>query len=175
MRFRIAFAVSTFAVIALLFIVWRFRFAKHVSDPSVSAAPSVTIISGAPFSATPETSDPSNFAPTNVYAHNLKLRKGPGFRVYVRWLRGQMIRTARNINPSFDELDSFVIDVKNGVIHTNVGDLTNFLNEGVTNSPLTKISLSGDGDQLKLHGTLHKPSLSCRSLAGFTQMSNGKC
>jgi UDP-N-acetylglucosamine enolpyruvyl transferase len=48
------------------------------------------------------------------------------------------------------------IDVKNGVIHTNVGDLANFLNEGISNSPLKKIKLSGDGDQLKLKGTLHK-------------------
>ena len=85
------------------------------------------------------------------------LRKGPtGFRVYVRWIRGLMVRTARNINPSFDEPDSFVLDVKNGVIHTNVGDLANFLNEEVANSPFRGITLSGDGDTIKLHGTLHK-------------------
>ena len=99
----------------------------------------------------------SALAPTNIYAHNLMLRKGPtGFRVYVRWLRGQMARTSRNTNPSLDDPESFYIDVKNGVIHTNVGDLANFLNEGISNSPLKKIKLSGDGDQLKLKGTLHK-------------------
>jgi hypothetical protein len=94
---------------------------------------------------------------TNVYAHNLMLRKGEaGFRIYVRWLRGEIIRVNRNINPSFDEPDSFVLDVKTGVVHTNVGDLTNFLNQGLTNSPLKNVTLSGDGDQIKLHGTLHK-------------------
>jgi hypothetical protein len=94
---------------------------------------------------------------TNVYAHNLMLRKGEaGFRIYVRWLRGEIIRVNRSINPSFDEPDSFVLDVKTGVIHTNVGDLTNFLNQGLTNSPLKNVTLSGDGDQIKLHGTLHK-------------------
>jgi hypothetical protein len=99
----------------------------------------------------------SNSDLTNVYAHNLMLRKGEaGFRIYVRWLRGAIIRVNRGINPSFDEPDSFVLDVKTGVIHTNVGDLTNFLNQGLTNSPLKNVTLSGDGDQLKLHGTLHK-------------------
>jgi hypothetical protein len=94
---------------------------------------------------------------TNVYAHNLMLRKGSaGFRIYVRWLRGQMVRVNRTIDPSFDEPDSFVLDVKTGVIHTNVGDLTNFLNDGLANSPLKNVTLSGDGDQIKLHGTLHK-------------------
>jgi hypothetical protein len=73
---------------------------------------------------------------TNVYAHILMLRKGEaGFRIYVRWLRGEIIRVNRSINPSFDKPDSFVLDVKTGVIHTNVGDLTNFLNQGLTNSP----------------------------------------
>jgi hypothetical protein len=67
-----------------------------------------------------------------------------------------MIRTRRNVNPSFDEPDSFVLDVKRGVIHTNVGDLANFLNDGTANSPLRNITLSGDGDQIKLRGTLHK-------------------
>jgi hypothetical protein len=85
------------------------------------------------------------------------LRKGEaGFRIYVRWLRGEIIRVNRSINPSFDEPDSFVLDVKTGVVHTNVGDLTNFLNQGLTNSPLKNVTLSGDGDQIKLRGTLHK-------------------
>jgi hypothetical protein len=83
------------------------------------------------------------------------LRKGPDFRVYVRWLRGQIIPTRRNINPSFDDPESFLLDIKAGVIHANVGDIANFLNAGV-NSPLKNITLSGDGDQIKLHGTLHK-------------------
>src|SRR6266700_6665033 len=96
-------------------------------------------------------------APTTVYAHNLMLRKGPNFRFYVRWLRGQMIRTRRNVNPSFDDPESFLLNVKAVVIHANVGDITNFLNvSGSANSPLKNITLSGDGNQIKLHGTLHK-------------------
>jgi len=85
------------------------------------------------------------------------LRKGPNFRIYVRWLRGQMIRTRRNVNPSFDDPESFFLDVKTGVIHANIGDITNYLNAStIANSPLKNITVSGDGDQVKLHGTLRK-------------------
>ena len=31
-------------------------------------------------------------SPTRMYAHNLMLRKGPDFRIYVRWLNGEMVR-----------------------------------------------------------------------------------
>src|ERR1017187_1970432 len=157
MRTRIALAISAVAVAVFILLAWHFRSAKHSVEPpaSVTPPPSV-VISVAPFTPVPETSDSSETAPTNVYAHNLKLRKGPGFRIYVRWLRGQMIRAKRDVNPSFDDPDSFVLDVKTGVIRTNVGDLSNFLNAGVSNSPLRNITLSGDGDQIKLHGTLHK-------------------
>jgi hypothetical protein len=157
MRFSIAFAISAFAVLLLMFIVWRFRSARHATESSVSMTSTPTaVISGVPFAAIPGTSDLSDSAPTNVYAHNLKLRKGPGFRIYVRWLRGQMVRMKRDVNPSFDDPDSFVLDVKTGVIRTNVGDLANFLNQAVVNSPLKNVTLSGDGDQIKLRGTLHK-------------------
>jgi hypothetical protein len=152
MRGRLALGISLIVIGALLaWWLWR---TKRVATPAVITEPSnAVVISGN----TPEPPGASNSAPTNVYAHNLMLRKGPtGFRIYVRWLRGQMTRTSRNVNPSFDDPDSFFIDVKAGVVHTNVGDLANFLNQGITNSPLTNIKLSGDGNQLKLTGTLHK-------------------
>jgi hypothetical protein len=157
MRLRIAIAAAVLAVAVIVLIVWRSRSAKRVveSPEAVTPPPSV-VISGASSGLIPNTTDLSETAPTRVYAHNLKLRKGPGFRIYVRWLRGQMVRTKRNVDPSFDDPDSFVLDVKTGAIHTNVGDLANFLNDGAANSPLKNITLSGDGDQIKLRGTLHK-------------------
>jgi hypothetical protein len=74
----------------------------------------------------------------------------------VRWLRGQMARAHRNVNPSFDDPESFFLDIKSGILRANIGDLANFLNSAAAKSPLTNITLSGDGDQIKLHGTLHK-------------------
>ena len=95
--------------------------------------------------------------PTRIYAHNLMLRKGPDFRIYVRWLNGEMRRTRKNVNPSFDEPESFVLEVQRGIIHANIGDISHYLNTGaVAGSPLTNISLTGNGNQISLHGTIHK-------------------
>ncbi len=70
---------------------------------------------------------------------------------------GQMARTHRNVNPSFDDPESFSIDIKTGVLRANIGDISNYLNAtGMVNSPLKNIKLSGDGNQIKLAGTLHK-------------------
>jgi len=66
------------------------------------------------------------------------------------------VRTRRNVNPSFDDPDSFLFDIKSGVIRANIGDIANFLNASMVNSPLRNITLSGDGSQIRLQGTLHK-------------------
>jgi hypothetical protein len=94
---------------------------------------------------------------TRIYAHNLLLRKGPDFRVYIRWLNGQLVRTKKSIAPSFDDPESFILEVQKGIIHANIGDLSHFLNtDTVSGSPLTNISLTGNGNQISVHGTIHK-------------------
>lgn len=146
MRARLAIFFCVI-VISLGLLIWRFEAARHANKPPVSA----------PVSPAVKTSSASSGSgPTRVYAHNLLLRKGPKFRIYVRWLRGDMARTRRDVNPSFDDPDSFVLDIKAGVLRANVGDIANFLNSGLEKSPLTNIKLSGDGNQIKLSGTLHK-------------------
>jgi hypothetical protein len=96
-------------------------------------------------------------SPTNIYAHNLMLRKGPNFRIYVRWLRGQMARSRKNVNPTFDDPDSFSLYIKTGVIRANIGDIANYLNSGALgDAPIKNIQLSGDGDEVKMRGTVHK-------------------
>jgi hypothetical protein len=97
-----------------------------------------------------------NTAGTRVHAHNLLLRKGPNFRIYVRWLKGSLDRTHREVNPSFDNPDSFDLNVQTGVIRANIGDIGQFLNTSLADSPLTNIRLSADGPNLKMTGTLHK-------------------
>ena len=68
-----------------------------------------------------------------------------------------MVRTRPGVNPTFDEPESFFLDIKAGVIRANIGDIGKFLNGGgVAGSPLRNISLLADGDNLKLKGTLHK-------------------
>lgn len=97
-------------------------------------------------------------APTTLYAHNLLLRKGPHFRVYVRWIRGEMVRTHADVHPSLDDPESFVLNIQKGVIHANIGDISEYLNAvSPSDAPLKDISIQPyDGDLLKLHGTVHK-------------------
>ena len=138
-------------MLVLVFVVWHMRSTRRTSQPAASATSTSTSSAGTTIPTTPES------APTAVYAHNLMLRKGPDFRIYVRWLRGNMVRTRRNVNPTFDDPESFFLEIKTGVIRANIGDIGNFLNAGgVANSPLRDITLLADSDHIKLKGTLHK-------------------
>jgi hypothetical protein len=104
------------------------------------------------------------------------LRRGPDFRIYVRWLRGQMIRSRPHVNPTFDDPESFSLDIKSGVVRANIGDIGIFLNAGgVANSPLKNITLLAEGDQIKLKGTLHKViPLPVELLGGVTTTSDNR-
>ena len=128
-------------------IVWYARVKQRKPAPQPAAA-----------GQTAEATDGADeSSPTRIYTHNLLLRKGPDFRIYIRWLNGEMKRTKKTVDPSFDDPDSFVLEVQKGIIHANIGDISHFLNTGaVSGSPLTDISIAGNGNQLTLHGTIHK-------------------
>ena len=150
MRARLAVSVSFF-ILLLTFAVWHLRSTRRVNPARPSATPTGTSPAGTPTYTTPES------APTAVYAHNLMLRKGPNFRIYVRWLRGKLVRTRRDMNPTFDDPESFFLEVQTGVIRANIGDIGNFLNAGgAANSPLRNITILAEADHIKLKGTLHK-------------------
>jgi hypothetical protein len=150
MRARLAVLVSVCILLLVVSVVWHLRSTRLASQPGAPASTG-TSPSGATIAATPES------APTAVYVHNLMLRKGPDFRIYVPWLRGNMVRTRRDVNPTFDDPESFFLEIKTGVIRANIGDIGNFLNVGgVADSPLRNITLLADDDHIKLKGTLHK-------------------
>lgn len=141
--------------LCLLLAVWMFWRARSSSGSSHSSVPAS---SQGDKAAQPEAGRKSaELSPTNVYAHNLMLRKGPNFRIYVRWLRGQIARSRKNVNPTFDDPDSFSLYIKTGVIRANIGDIANYLNSGALgDAPIKDIQLSGDGDEVKMRGTVHK-------------------
>ncbi|WP_213804588.1 hypothetical protein [Granulicella sp. dw_53] len=131
-------------VVALLWLRWP-AFHKGTPPSLDQSAPL-----GSPPAATAED-------PTAVYAHNLLLRKGSTFRVYIRWIRGQMLPTHPGVNPSLDDPKSFIFVIQKGVVHANLGDIGNYLNSAVpAKFPLQKINITGEGDQLKISGILHK-------------------
>jgi hypothetical protein len=148
MRYR--FGLATAVVIGLLVVSmlwWRFR-RQAETQAQTQPAPASGAVSA--------TANRTDSSPTRVHAHNVLLRKGPNFRIYVRWLSGFLARSHKNVTPSFDDPESFYLDIQAGVIRANIGDLGNFLNTGLTDSPLKNIKLSGDGDQIKLNGTVRK-------------------
>jgi hypothetical protein len=71
-------------------------------------------------------------------------------------LDGEFARTRQNRNPSFDDPESFAIEVHKGILRANIGDIGHFLNTGLSNSPLSNVALSADGKRLKLSGTVRK-------------------
>jgi hypothetical protein len=93
---------------------------------------------------------------TNIYAHNVRLDQGPNFRVYVQWLRGQLKPARAGVIPSLDDPESFYLNVTNGVMRANMGDLSNYLNAHSAGAPFSGIQMSGTGDQVKITGKLHK-------------------
>jgi hypothetical protein len=148
-RLHLILGGSIAALILVAGVAW-YAGVKH-SKPAPQAA---TAASGETIQASGAADDSS---PTRIYAHNLMLRKGPDFRIYVRWLKGEMKRTRQGVNPSFDDPESFFLEVQQGIIHANIGDISHFLNAGVVpGSPLQNISITGNGNQVSVHGTIHK-------------------
>ena len=122
--------------------------------PQASAPPATSNESTSGPSPKPTAGD---LAPTTVYAHNIQLRKGPDFRIYIVWIAGQMMRTQRQENPSFDDPDSFTLQIQKGVIRANIGDIGHFLDVSApADAPLKNISIEPAGDLIKIHGTVRK-------------------
>jgi hypothetical protein len=145
--FKLASILVACASLALL-AFWLGR--KYASPPPLTpatakGAPNVYVTKGRPV--------------TNIYAHNLRLHQGPDFRVYIQWLRGQLVPTRALVTPSFDEPESFYLNVTNGVMRANLGDIDNYLNNRSAQAPLRDIRISGNGDQMKITGKLHKLKL----------------
>jgi hypothetical protein len=145
---RAALLATTTTVVALSIGLIVLHPWSRTSSPQAEATPSVPAAGAA---------STNNRQPTTMDAHNILLQKGPNFRIYIRWIRGQMLRTRQQVTPSFDDPDSFVLEIQKGVIHVNIGDIGNFLNTvSPANSPLKNISIQPQGDQLVVHGTVHK-------------------
>jgi hypothetical protein len=150
MRYRSGLIVAVGAALILIPCLWWFYAHRQ------SAKPNTTIGSARAVSSAKPGSNQPHLNQTRIHAHNVLLRKGPNFRVYVRWLDGQLARTHRDANPSLDDPDSFYLDIYTGVLRANIGDIGGFLNTSLSDSPLQHVTLSAAGDLLKLTGTVRK-------------------
>jgi hypothetical protein len=146
--------LGTVALIVALLLGWflgRFAMRRSASTTTSGA------VNAASIPATSVGPSASDLAPTLVYAHNIQLRKGADFRIYIVWVAGQMLRTKGNVNPSFDEPDSFILKIEKGVVRANIGDIGKYLNSTTAkDSPLTNIDIQPQGEFVKIHGTVKK-------------------
>jgi hypothetical protein len=153
MRSRIYLLVGLVAVVLLgIWLTSRWPGRHHVVfAPTVEGKPAPEL----------SASEVHDATPTTVYAHNLRLRKGPSFQVYVRWLRGQMVRKQADRVPSLDDEESFVFAIDKGLVRANLVDLNKYLNAVLANSsPLKNMSVTGAGTEMRLTGTMRKLMLS---------------
>ena len=93
------------AVLGLLVLLLLAFWVGRKTTPAVTVTQTVT----EPIKADPSIPDSQQ---TRLWAHNLLLRKGPHFRVYVRWIRGRMVRTERDRVPDLDVPESFVLEIE---------------------------------------------------------------
>lgn len=94
---------------------------------------------------------------TQLWAHNLLLRKGAHFRVYIHWLRGRMLRTNKDRVPSFDVPESFVLGIDKGVADVKLADLADFLNsDSQGKPPLKNLSVENHDGELQIKGMARK-------------------
>ena len=142
------------AVLLGAILCWRLL-APH-SHPARSPVSPATP-AGTGIAVTPSGTTSDHASTTTLWAHNIRLRKGPAFRIYVNWMRGQMLPTHSATIPSLDDADSFQFFIEKGVIHANLGDFGNYLNAAAPSTlPLKNIKVSAAGSQVRLSGTLHK-------------------
>jgi hypothetical protein len=152
MRTRLTFTVALIVTAAIFWLLGLHSRAVHVEVQQPLLAAPKTI------PAQPSATDAvSADAPTNLYAHNFLLQQGPDLEIYFAWMRGQMIRTNPEQVPSFDDAKSFLINIQKGVIRVPLKDIAKVLNSReAAKAPLTHVSLSFKGDELLMHGIVHK-------------------
>jgi hypothetical protein len=98
--------------------------------------------------------------PTQIYAHNLLLQQGPSIRIYIPWLRGELVRRNPAQVPSLDLPDSFALEIQRGVMRVQMNDLSRFLNSGtIPHVPFSHVSFAEKNGLLVMHATIHEMKL----------------
>jgi len=77
----------------------------------------------------------------------------------VRDLQGALVSTRPGASPSFDDVGSYRLRIDAGEIAMSADSLTNLLNDRVFNyhgAPISNLTITIEGSQVKQTGTLHK-------------------
>ncbi len=113
---------------------------------------------------------------TDLAVHDVIFQTSAAAKLKVKWLQARMYPTKQNVNPSFDEPDSFRLEVQEGLLGMALSDMESLVNSGaLKGSSLKNVKLSPVGRQLRITGTLHKVlPLPVQILADVSASPNGK-
>lgn len=160
-RWRVFAAIGLLVLLALAF--WLGRRTKR----TVNVTQTVTEPAG-PAPATPDNQQ------TRLWAHNVLLRKGAHFRVYVRWIRGRMVRTQAYRVPDLDIPESFVLEIEKGMVDAKLSDIAEFLNSGQRGDPpLKNLQVENHDGEVQIKGIAHK-GVPVRLDAELTPLPDGR-
>lgn len=137
---------STIALVAITAMTWR-----H-GPPTIAAADAPSRDSLRPPPGLTSTE------PTTITISNVDFHTGDGVVLRIRRLTGEM-RALKNGIVDFDDITSYVIDVRGAEVAMTGADLTNLMNNHVfayRGSPLSHLRIEIANNALRQTGTLHK-------------------
>ena len=105
-----------------------------------------------------QTPDNSSKNAVQVQMHNVMYHFSEQTAVHILSLQGELLPTKQERIPIFDDRMSFVLAIRGAEISINATALASVLNQYVLSSPdspLKQISLSNEGNTLKIKGHLH--------------------
>jgi hypothetical protein len=113
---------------------------------------------------------------TDLAVHDVIFHTTSAATLRVKWLRARMYPTKKGTYPSFDDTNSFRLEVQEGLIGMNLNDLQTLVNGGaLKGSSLKNVKIAPAGRQLKISGTLHKVvPLPVQILADISASPDGK-
>ncbi len=94
----------------------------------------------------------------DVWMRNIQYHYSPQIAVHISRLRGEFVPTKPGGMPIFDDAHSFSLEMKYAEIAISADSLANVLNQNVFNAPdapLKKLSITTEGQSLKIKGQLH--------------------
>ena len=94
-----------------------------------------------------------------VQMRNVRLHVDETTVLQIARLRGALVSTRSGHPPVFDDKDSFIVRIDSAQIALSMDSLTRLLNTYVFHydgSPLKNLTVTADGQRLKLNGTVHK-------------------
>jgi hypothetical protein len=109
---------------------------------------------------------------------NIMIHLDPTLLLHIRRLSGKLLRAHKNQAPTFDDKQSYIIDVDSAEIAIGMASMTHMMNAyvfGDADAPLKDLQLSIEGGQVKQKGTIKKgPGISFEMINEMSPTPDGK-